>query len=146
MSVKIAFIDDDGVMKVFERSSCEIVTEDVDEASIRFMGPTPYTEFGPEAGLKAKLEALGLTEISEAEAFDFERMYAAKGPQGPVEYALETAFGLKVRQPELPNWPGAMIYSRTLVSYVILDADGRWWDGRRFVSTEEIGDWEEGTK
>lgn len=147
MSVTIAVIDDDGVMRVWERPSCEIITEDDKEMGIRFMGPLPYTELGRGARLKFKLEALGLTEISEAEALNFERMHAVRGPQRPVEYALRNTFGLKVKpEPELPNWPGAMIYSKTLMSYVIRDADGRWWDGQRFVSTEGIGAWEESTK
>lgn len=146
MSVKIAVIDNDGIMRVWERGSCEITRGDDGEMGIRFDRPLPYTEVKPKADLKFKLEALGLTEISEAEGFDFERMYAATGPRNPVEYALRNTFGLTVRHPELPNWPGAMIYSKTLMNYVIRDADGRWWDGGRFVSTEEIGRWEESTK
>lgn len=145
MSVTIAVIDDDGAMKVWERSSCEIMTDN-GEVNIRFMGSLPYTEFGRGARLKFKLEGLGLTEISEAEALNFERMHAVIGPQSPAEYALMSTFGLKVSRPELPNWPGAMIYSKTLMNYVIRDADGRWWDGRRFVSAEEIGRWEESAK
>lgn len=107
------------------------------------------TTLDPSDSLKDKLNALGITEISESELNVFKQAWneadRAQMHGNRVKYALEETFGLKIKKEKkitLPSEPGTVanvkLEYNDFWEFFTLGSDGLWRNSDVEMSSQEL--------